>query len=233
MHRSLANDDTFGLVMGVDDKTFVKYHYEIEIGDLIAYNYKRAYLEAKTDVYSFWLENINDFSLTSDQAKACEFTRKWEYNSLYLLGLNNTDAYLSSAVIKNDILNFRLWNLHDSYKGISLGNFTFIDKSKKLLNCNTNLLGSHSWAKNVKEIDFKLKPETGKPYQFNQNSKNSPIGDATLKPYDFADFYIRKVESIYSTDSSLSKDSIFDETEFQKKSKIKSALFPNVQSGEL
>mmetsp|Transcript_9127 Transcript_9127/g.9079 ORF Transcript_9127/g.9079 Transcript_9127/m.9079 type:complete len:92 (+) Transcript_9127:696-971(+) len=53
MHRSLANDDTFGLVMGVDDKTFVKYHYEIEIGDLIAYNYKRAYLEAKTDVYSF------------------------------------------------------------------------------------------------------------------------------------------------------------------------------------
>lgn len=72
LHRNLAQDDNFGLSSGVDDKTFVHYHFEMEISELTYKSYTKSYLEAKADIYCFPLVDSDKFKISNEDWSKAE-----------------------------------------------------------------------------------------------------------------------------------------------------------------
>ncbi|CAG9332239.1 MAN2A2_9 [Blepharisma stoltei] len=211
MHRNLDQDDDFGLLEGVDDRTFVDYHFEIELGELKHCNFKKLYIEAKTDAYAWWIENNETFKLGHDINNAHQFTGNWTYLTYYLFGFNNPDVYLSSSVIKKGELIFRLWNLKDAFQGISFNNYKL--GRRKLLGGYSNLLAQNVWNKSGTEIDFAEMPRSGSTFEFENKSKDIWKGDIVLKPWEFSAFQVRKAEESQIITNDNSTDDNFDEEE--------------------
>jgi len=191
MHRNLAQDDNFGLSTGVDDTTYVDYHFEIEIGDLTHKNHMKSYLEAKADVYVLPIVDFRNFVIANEHwSKAEEINENWPLDTLYSLGFNHSEVYLSSAGVKNNEIILRILNLKDAYEGLSINGLEFLEK--KFIDGYVKDTTLSNW-KQGKEITFDQKSDTGMPKTLPKVDKDTNIGSILLKPYEFATYHVKQV----------------------------------------
>lgn len=53
MHRNLNQDDDFGLAHHTDDRSFVNFHFEVELGELSQNQFQTSYIEIKSKLQIF------------------------------------------------------------------------------------------------------------------------------------------------------------------------------------
>lgn len=141
MHRSLAQDDNLGLNEGVDDRTFVNYKFEIEIGDLTAHHFRKDSLEVRHEYISYFVSDNVSLNLVSEISESQLIYNIWDRNLYYNFGFDNSFVFLSSATKKKDGLVFRLMNLLDGFQGLTLQDFNF--GKRKLLDGFSNPIRPH------------------------------------------------------------------------------------------
>mmetsp|Transcript_12715 Transcript_12715/g.12842 ORF Transcript_12715/g.12842 Transcript_12715/m.12842 type:complete len:301 (+) Transcript_12715:2058-2960(+) len=195
MHRHLYLDDNFGLGEGVDDKTYIDYHFLAELSPLSQTEFKKSSLNAKTEIYQLWIQDPTSLAIVSDMKNAFSFNKDWEYISKYEFGFNNPYIYLSSAVIKEGQLLFRLWNLKNSYQGLSFENFNI--GRRRLLDGYCKDFIPVPWRKNRKVIDFNSKRSTGLLLDRDIWDPDMLKGDQILRPYELATFPVSRVKSYF------------------------------------
>mmetsp|Transcript_27409 Transcript_27409/g.27030 ORF Transcript_27409/g.27030 Transcript_27409/m.27030 type:complete len:205 (+) Transcript_27409:186-800(+) len=148
--------------------------------------------------------NLNDFTI-SDQiwSKGIEISQNWSRETLYLLGFNHSNIYLSSAVIKENNLFMRVLNLKDATQKLSVSGFRFHDKS--LFNGFSKYKSYKYTLINKNELFFYEKSDTGKPKYLPQSDRNS-LGKVLLEPFELSTF---KVE-IAPNEIAEEEDLIYD-----------------------
>ncbi|CAG9323240.1 MAN2A2_5 [Blepharisma stoltei] len=192
LHRNLGQDDNFGLSTGVDDKKFVHYHFEIELNKLSQKSYWKSYLEAKTDIYTFTLSNLADFSISDKPWLEGELIEKdWKRETVYSLGFSSNDLYLSSLVAKNSQLVMRVLNLKDTSQKLSVNGFEFLNKKlfDGFLDADTV---QSRWDKGD-EFVFSQKPDSSYPKFAAKGDREENEGQDLLKPFELATFEVKVV----------------------------------------
>jgi len=151
----------------------------------------KSYLEAKADVYVYPLVDLENFEIANDHwSKAEQINKNWALDTLYSLGFNHSEVYLSSAGVKNDELMLRVMNLKDAYQGLSINGLEFLEK--KFFDGYQNVKDLTTW-KRGKEFTFDLKSESGQPKELTKVDHDTNIGNVLLKAYEFTTYHVKIV----------------------------------------
>jgi len=211
LHRHLGQDDNFGLAYGVDDYMFLNYHFEVELGELTHRSYWKSYLEAKADIYSFPLTNFDEFLISGEAwSNGVQVNQTWDKETVYSLGFNHSDIYLSSAVIKNSQLVMRVMNLKDAAQSLSVKGFQFT--KKKLFDGFLDASSVKVSWKRGKEFEYSQKPDTSMPKYLPRSDAESKIGKVSLHPFEFSTFNVKIVPAGEEQEES-NEEEVIEETE--------------------